>query len=258
MSWYNVSWLYRVPVSVDFSSGAGTKDTSFTVPATYDLFWDNVEDDKADIRITEADGETELTFQVSSWNYATKSCTIQVDDVVSAQACQAQVWLYWGNSTATDPAGSFVPGAAVSAAIERLAPAGDIVLVGLERPGSTRPLHAIAVTSESVRPIYLDFTGLLRAYCTTGAGRQWGEELVEIMAEVRDTDEVIVAGGVDLAAIRYIGCSRGRGGIVMVPVDCTVLSDATNYVLVVAATTSGGATIIARAALYCRDVRPSA
>ena len=102
------SWAYRIPVSVDCTGGGGTIDIQFTVPADLELFWNNIQADADDVRVCDADGSTKLVYQLSSFTLATRTCVIQVDGYAAPAAEMCQIWLYWGCSTATSGAGSFV------------------------------------------------------------------------------------------------------------------------------------------------------
>ena len=104
MGWMDKSWSKRAAVSVDNTSGAASIDIEIALSASWSEFWDFVQDDGDDIRITAGDGETLLSFALDSWNYSNKAGTIQVDAYAglpnAAQDATVQVFVYWGNDAA--------------------------------------------------------------------------------------------------------------------------------------------------------------
>lgn len=258
MAWFSSSWLYRAPISVDFSGGAATADVQITIPDTFDQFWTKVASDGKDVRLVDSNGTALVSYKLSSWTYASKTGVIQGDNVVAAWASQRLLWLYWGNSAATDAQSVFSATGVKTGIVEMLAPAGPVVVVRPERPGGSRPVASVAITTEDVRYYYLDLRAMLRRSCTQVNGLDLGEEIREVMAEVRTDADSAVASAILDTNTRFIGCSRGRGGIVAVKVDGTKLTDATNYAIWIKVYTSNGDTLTARCGLYCRDVRPSA
>lgn len=94
-AWYNADWPYRCAVSVP---GLAVVQTDFQVkislPSTFDFI--NTVDGGSDIRITAADGTTELPFWIEEWNKAGTTGTIWVK-VPSLPITGLTVYLYYGN-----------------------------------------------------------------------------------------------------------------------------------------------------------------
>ena len=101
MGWYDSAWAKRVAVTVAHSNGLGTPDLSFAIPANWDDFWSNVETTGHDIRITAADGETLLSYDVTSFSKTNRTGTIEVDAApLGATSLSCLIWMYWQNSSA--------------------------------------------------------------------------------------------------------------------------------------------------------------
>jgi hypothetical protein len=108
------TWKYRKGIAINGPGGAPAPvtDISVTVPPTDEHFWDNVQPDGDDIRITGADGITLKTYQFSSaFNATTRVCAIQADEAASGSSTTVGVaWLYYGCTDASAGSGSFVAG----------------------------------------------------------------------------------------------------------------------------------------------------
>lgn len=259
--WYSSSWRFRAPISVDFSAwSTGASDIRVTLSAAWDLFWDNVASDGKDVRVCTADGATLVgKIYLQTWNYSTKSCVLDIEQITPSKACQAQLWLYWGNSAATTVSTSFTAGTPVTGRVELLAPSSKFSRIGNERPGNARTLTAQSITDEENRYVFLDLSGLLRPLCSIGSGALIGDELSEVVSSVVDDQDAAVATAAPITSLRFIGCGRGKAAIVAVKVDGTKLTDGNNYAVQLSCLTSPGAeTCIARSTLYCRNVRPAA
>lgn len=264
MSWFNSSYRFRAPISVDFSSlsGAGTNDASVAVPASWDHFWDAIQSDGDDIRITDSDGITPLTYEWSGFDYANKAGTINIDDVPYDNASsQKLVWLYYGYDAATDGSGSVTPSSAKTGVLWLTGPKAPIVEVVAERPGSQLPLTSIQITKTEKKRVYFDLDQVLPRRCTKSAGNTYGDEISEVTANVVDTDDnALAADPISDSTIRYVSCRKGRGSMVSVVVDGTTanISDGSGYAINMTVYTADGEQLNPRAALYCDDLRPRA
>lgn len=106
-SWYNASWSYRLKLTID-STNVAANLTNF--PVFVDLndlgsdFHTNVnQTDARDIRVTKADGSTELPREVVFYNSAsdTGELYFMYSGTLSSTA-DTEVYLYYGNSGASD------------------------------------------------------------------------------------------------------------------------------------------------------------
>ena len=103
-AWYNNSWQFRKPITVQ-SSQVVADQTDFPVYLNLallagDNFFTNVRADGADIRITRADGFTELPFELVNLNTVanTGELHFKVSGNLSSTA-NTTFYIYYGNST---------------------------------------------------------------------------------------------------------------------------------------------------------------
>jgi len=157
-SWYSTSWSYRWPISLDLTStAASTNDFTATIPTDFDLFWNNVLSSGNDVRVTDGDGITLLTYDLAAgFNTTTRSGTIELDNLASSNANVTKlVWLYWGNSGAADARTAFAPAAAKTGYICLDQPDPSYTVQALpERPGATIPAQAVHKVTTEQRDIY--------------------------------------------------------------------------------------------------------
>lgn len=151
-SWYDSAWAYRWPIYVDVSAAGATSDITITIPADFDLFWDNVDSSGDDIRVTEANGRTLVTFDLAAgFNTTTRSGTIEVDNYGTthgsgAGASGMLLWVYWGNAVASTGVSAFVPAAAISGYICTDAPVPEMtVQCRHEQAGANYPSQRLFV-----------------------------------------------------------------------------------------------------------------
>jgi hypothetical protein len=105
--WYNVSWGYRIKITVNSSQVPSTQ-TNFPVQVNLaDLpvaFFTHVKAAGADIRVTSSDGTTEMPREVVSVD--TSSHTGELWFKAPSIANTNYYYIYYGNSGATEPAAS--------------------------------------------------------------------------------------------------------------------------------------------------------
>lgn len=115
MAWYNASWTYRVKITVDSTLVPGDL-TDFPVyvnlanlPAG---FFSNVKSDGGDIRVTKADGTTEVPREVVtiSTGGSTGELHFKASGTLSSSV-DTDFYIYYGNSGASEPATSDTYGA---------------------------------------------------------------------------------------------------------------------------------------------------
>lgn len=244
---------YRRPVSVDSSASAAAADAAFTLPPALSEFWDAIDSSGYELRVTDADGFTLLAYQLSGFSKASRTGTVQLDNIAAGTASVQQVWLYYGMSGAANAAGSFVYSASKTAVLYpggRLATPAPIPWAP-QRPGDTRPRDVVSKTADEVVWVQFDFGGALQRLDSPGDGQTQFEELDEVTYAVT-TGGVAQAGMVTASAIRFIG-----EGIVQVPIQGGATG--TDYTIEVTARTTyptqqTGRTLEARAMLRVKDV----
>mgnify|MGYP001607787233 CR=1 FL=1 len=158
-------WAYREAITIDCTGGGGTIDASIVVPKDWDLFWLNVKAAGADIRVTDADGFTLLTYDLNWFNSTTRVLTIEIDNYAAPAAAMIVVWLYWGNSSAADASTVFAPAAAKTGYVAVDGPVGTVIRTSDERAGELRPKKQLAKAPADILFVTFDFSDelILRA-----------------------------------------------------------------------------------------------
>jgi hypothetical protein len=102
--WYDSSWNYRLKVTVNSAEVSGTT-TNFPLALDLSLlpagFHTNVKDAGADIRITKADGTTEVPREIVTYIASADTGEIHFKGDISSSA-DTSFYIYYGNSGATD------------------------------------------------------------------------------------------------------------------------------------------------------------
>lgn len=97
--WLN-GWSYRVPVSIDNSTGSALTDYQVKVSLNSNI-WQNVNADGSDIRFTALDGSTLLPYWIETWTYGSASdIWVKVPSVEAGST--GTIYMYYGNANATD------------------------------------------------------------------------------------------------------------------------------------------------------------
>jgi hypothetical protein len=113
-SWYNDSWDYRQKVTIK-SSQVDSDLTDF--PVYVDLatmssgFFASVQSDGGDIRVTEADGTTEVAREVARIDTASSTGQLHFKAPSISSTSDTEFYIYYGNSDASNYADSSTYGA---------------------------------------------------------------------------------------------------------------------------------------------------
>ncbi|MCR4316855.1 MAG: DUF2341 domain-containing protein [Planctomycetes bacterium] len=112
-TWYDTAWPYRQPVTIDATANSADL-TDYQVTIDVDSsnadFWANVETTGFDVRFTDEDGTTVLTYFRDSWNYAGQTAKFFVKVPSIPVATTKDILMYYGNASAgdvSDDAGTF-------------------------------------------------------------------------------------------------------------------------------------------------------
>lgn len=238
-SWYDSDWSTRIPILVNTSGSSGTADVSITVPVTMSQFWDLVQSDGDDVRVTTADGYTPVTYQLGTWSYATREAVIELDNVTVPVANELMLlWLYVGNDSAVSAAGSFTPSGAVQGYITPEHPTPKLVL-GSERPGSTTPAVNISKTTEDVLLLYVRLDVLLSDRCGPDYEGGRGYEGVRNLTYEVSNGGTPDGGMIAMAEVRVVDCAT-NGAELWMRVLIAGGTTATNYLVTVDCETTAG------------------
>jgi hypothetical protein len=103
--WYNASWPRRMKVSVKSSLVTGNDITNFPVYVNLDdlpaQFFDNLQSDGDDIRITTADGVTEVPYELVSIDTGTDIGELYFRAPSLSTTTDTDFYIYYGNSGAS-------------------------------------------------------------------------------------------------------------------------------------------------------------
>ena len=187
-SWYDSAWRYRWPVAVDAVTGSdsGSVDITFAIPEAWDHFWDNVTQASGyDIIVCGSDGRTLLTFDYNGLNLSTRTLTVEIDNfALNGTGKMEVIWLYWGNSAATDQSTAFAPSSPLTGYIELSGPAGYSSIARMAQPNTTTPLTEWQKkTTETIRG-WVDLSSVfsLQAYTYNGQFNSEGPYHVTVSA----------------------------------------------------------------------------
>ena len=172
MSWLDSSFAYRAPFVVDnHSSSATANDVQITIPSDWPEFWDHVQTDGDDIRITSSDGVTLETYDVESFNATNRVGTIEIDnmnltDIGGQAAAVAGVvgWIYWGNANAANAETTFtVSNPKTGTIVVGIPGSGSqrMITCRPEAPGAVNPRNEIFKASGEEIHLWWDLSGVL-------------------------------------------------------------------------------------------------
>lgn len=105
MAWYNGAWTKRFKITSDNTKVSEAVDNLF-----YDLnlapagFWAAVRSDGGDIRVTQADGVTEVAREVSGFNQGSQVGSLFFKATGLSTSVDTDFYVYYGNALATEPA----------------------------------------------------------------------------------------------------------------------------------------------------------
>lgn len=169
-NWYkngSTEWNRRYPVAIDAVTGtsSGTVDVTFSIPAAWDDFWANVTDttNGYDIIVTGPDGRTLLSFDLSGFSYASRTCTVRIDGLALVDTGRMEmVWLYWSSTQASNLGAVVTISSAITGYIELGEPPPQwLVLATPITPGETQPARRIAKKPSDAAHVYWDVTEVL-------------------------------------------------------------------------------------------------
>jgi len=254
MSWYDSDWTHRAPILIDNHSGASTIDVTATVPGDFTRFWENVDgaNGGADIRVTDADGQTLLTFDVASFNATTRTATIEIDNLSASSTTSAIVaWLYWGASSKSTAVTAFSPQNPKTGYIEIGAPGSGsqrMVKCGPETPGATNPRAEIHKASGDRIHLWWDLTGVLAKRSVPSQNSRALDEIASVTYDLQyGTNGTSDSAMVVLGELRMIGPAYVRTTV-------RAGNSGTNYTAVLDVTLTSGRILDFRATIRVQDV----
>jgi hypothetical protein len=184
MSWARVtrSGTTHIPThrwSISLDGNGAPADYQITVPADHP-FWEVIDSNGYELQICDSDGYTVISYQLSGFNYSTKTLAIQIDAYTAVAGVQ-QIWLYAGMSGAPSGASVLTITSARSGYLDPAEPASPIIAAIPERAGDTIPAVQIAKQAAEETWVTLDMRpSLTRKLQPTGDSTMKHDEWEEI------------------------------------------------------------------------------
>jgi hypothetical protein len=242
MAWHKLTastepFAFRFAVAVDNSAGTtGNADVRITIPVTLDDFWQNIDASGYQIRVTDSDGITPVSYKWNSFTAASRTGILDVvgasgTDTWSVQASSTcLLWVYVGDADAGDDQDATAPAGAVKAGyLSSEAPSGTIV-VGQPAPGRSEPADRRSQTSTERKAYWFDFSKVIRGTVRKHNSRADFEEL-----DCVQISSVSAGSGASIEVEAKTRLVYNRGMYVRATVAGG--SDGTDYTLIVKATT---------------------
>ena len=251
--WFNENYLYRQPITVDFSGVTGTpttKDVRITVPADWDLFWDNVRSDLLDVVVTNEEGVV-MTFQRTGVNFSNKELKLEIDAVeVASDNIIQQLFLFYGySSESSDRSTSFTASSPETGHIYLGAPLSRIVEGYGLVPTSNQPIQTFVKQTGEQIDIYYSIQGLLTSRTTEANGRLLFEEISFVEVKSLDSSGTNATERFSLTDTRFLqGYVRVRS---------KAGSNNTNYSLALIINTTESQIYDIRCLIKVKDLLPS-
>lgn len=98
--WMNPAWIYRSPVVVNNPNGATLTQFQVNIRLGSETDFTKLQPNGADLRVTAADGVTQLPFWIESFNASSSTASIWVK-IPSIPASGTTLYIYYGNPAAT-------------------------------------------------------------------------------------------------------------------------------------------------------------
>ena len=207
MSWFDSSWKRRAAITVNNHSGANTIDIEVSVPSTYAQFWDEIQADGDDVRVTLADGVTLATYKIDSFNYSNKVVNVHVDNVAASSADAAVVlWLYWNNASAASAVSTFTTSSAKTGYLEMGVPgtgSHPVIPCRGESPGATVPRYQVGKQAAEDLHLWFNLSGVLNKRGARFQGSQLLEE-IDYFTYTQSTGGGAVNATIDTAEHRLV------------------------------------------------------
>lgn len=207
MGWLDSNWRYRVPLTIANHSGVAAPEAIITIPSALEKFWDNVQSDFDDVRVTAADGVTLLTFNTSGTaNAASRQLTLHIDDTNhnvsnlygnAAASASIGAWLYFGNDDSSLSAGTnantnVTVNSAKAALVELADPFSSSTCFNLTvQPLSVRqdhPVGEIRKSSATSTKVFWDLSAATLKLKRSNQNSLHSEEIAYVKAVIYDQD----------------------------------------------------------------------
>jgi hypothetical protein len=266
MSWYSKDYKYREAIAVYNAGNATTVDLEFVIASDVSRFWDNVDSTNDDVVLVGSDGITVLDFSVSSWDYANKAATIQINDYALPQGNASTggavftVWMYWGFDDGAQGSPVSVQNANLPALSNAITDtyleigdpsrAGSVILgASAESIEATSPSKVIPAAPGIKFHLFWDVTRHLAARRIVYENSKRLEEIDTVAFTIEDSAGATVAAMITANATRVL-----QPGILRTTVSTLSSDTSANYLLSLTLTTDIGRVLKFYALLKVRAI----
>ena len=252
MSWYSSSYNYRYPVIIDALGGGGSSATitgSVILPGQWSAFWDKIRSDAYDAILVNTEGAL-MDFERQDFNYANKTLTLKFDSLaILNDDAMNMIWLYWGNSTATDQEQSVTLSSPKSGYVWLGRPKNMVVNNTQFNVGSASPIASFTKNDVTKTYIWFNVQSLLSERISTYNKFLSLEQIKYVQVSVLNS------GGVDQTAMYNENRTRIIPGYVGVYVQAG--TNNTDYTVQLKVITDLNQEFALRAMLQIRNMLPS-
>jgi hypothetical protein len=246
-SWTEEGYLYRASITVDNSANATTRDAVVAIPVDWDAFWDTLADvtNGYDAVIIDPTTGIKVSYQQSSWVYASRTLVLQMDNVTDASLV-THLWLYWGKSAAANRATIFGYAAGATAYVELGTPGpSDLVVKARRHKDQTSFDETLTKPTTEEAFVWLDLEKLLQSRPDPYNGDTGYEAAIDFDFRV-ELNGAAQAAMSDDTLLRIVEGRYVRGLV-------KAGTDATDYTGVFTVTTSLNRTVDYRFLIQVRD-----
>ena len=249
MRWPLVDYSRRVPVVIDGSAtAAGTVDATFSLTRDDALFWSTIQADGDDVRIYAADGFTAISYDLESFNYASQTVTVELDNLTHhATNTMTVAWLLFGYSAAVNAEATITTSSPLTGYTLNAGPApGDTVYGMGVVLGDTTPTQRAQKRSSETVFVWFAVAPLGRR-SHPYAGRLDGEE-------VRSLTISVVTPGTFTANVSALRLWQSDNGALLCRATVSGGTDGLTSNIVLSVTTTEGRIIQGAILMTCEDL----
>jgi hypothetical protein len=246
VSWYDDNFKRRAAISVPNSAGAASGDIDITIPPDWDEFWDIIDSAGEELRITQADGRTLVSYDVDkpgggAFSVGARTGRLRIDGGTlknTANAC-CLFWVYFDTDTTAGAGDVAVTMASIlDGYIELGRPADRRIVLQKQPPGLTRPQSLESKESTATIHYWLDAAQVLELYRRPSSGHLQYEEVAGVLVVVKD-DAGADADTLEVHAdTRFVEVIRGRERRMWIRISVTGGTDGSRYTVGVVVYTS--------------------
>ena len=192
----------RVSITLDSTAGSGSANYSVTIPANLGDFWDTIDTSGNELRVTDSDGYTVLTYDLSGFNKTNRTCTIRIGSYTVGAAEMGQAFLYYDMSGASTGAGSPATASPRSGYID-VGGVQNVIKLRPQRPGDARPADVVAKDAGASDWVWIDLGSVLDGMFLPSDNHEDWEEISRVTYTV-EASGATVSSMISVTSMRVI------------------------------------------------------